>query len=309
MAIYNDFFLETALNWYNALSGFGDASNEPCFAEVQALIDECDGLAAEALLASVEREVRRCRSERNLQAVLRLYRDIRLAHTGRWSRRFTQDQIEHLREVFHECLHFKVELLSTTSVQAKSGTVRTSMSSVFEVQNEPYVDPVSGNTVLRIHGNGDSSIDSTEWENPPTQCSAASAPMGGETYVFSLSLKGLATDTANLIIHSDEELPLPTYELYFDPFLQPPSEVYTLSCPPAPSIRFSSSFWATAFGGLHRDEIKKVVGKRSMLVIKNFVANDPREPHHADYVRSGKADQLDVTENTTIRITYLGGGQ
>jgi hypothetical protein len=303
-AIVDDSLLENALYMYNGMASVASRMTEPCFASALAAIDLCDSLALEATIASVDKEAAKCRRERDLRALVRLERSAILSGRGSWGRKRSLAQHQHVLDALHECLEFKVKILSSTAVSSQAGTVRTSVSSDIDVHWIPVM--MNGKSLYRIGGDADITLDETAWDTLPSPCSAVAAPANGHIYVKQLFLENRQIDVDNVIIHTDEELPLPRYSLLFDPMVPPPSENYTLSCPPAPAVPIMASHWAVAYGSLHKSEIVHDFGK-TLYSMKNFFHSSNTAPEKKEFYQQGFADKLELSESTVVTIEYLGG--
>ncbi|MBL9128633.1 MAG: hypothetical protein JNL97_13345 [Verrucomicrobiales bacterium] len=170
----------------------------------------------------------------------------------------------------------------------------------------PVTDPAVKPGMFRVRGDSEFAVDSAEWLNPVSPCSARSAPASGRVLVDALVIVGLVTDLRSLVVRTDEELPTPRLELYLDPFLPSPTENFVLTCPPAPPVPFLAGFWAAGFGALHRGELVKTYDGKSVYRILDFRRPSVTEPYRRDYQWTGKADAMDVSETTTFSIRYLG---
>ena len=69
-----------------------------------------------------------------------------------------------------------------------------------------------------------------------------------------------------------------------------------------------ASHWPNFFGSLDKNELQPVDG-RSVFFFDGFTVQGVGLPDKKQYDRSGKADALDVTESTTIHITFMDGTQ
>lgn len=304
VAVLEDSLLEQALHMYSGMASVASRMTDPCFAPALAAIDLCDTLAMQAIIASVDKEALKCKQTRDLRALVRLERSGLLSSRGSWRRKRSEAQYQHILDALHGALDFRLKILSSTAVTSKAGTVTTSVSAEVPVRWIPVM--VDGKSRYRLGGDGEFTLENTTWDNIPSPCFASPAPSNGRVYVKQLMLENRQIDVERTIIRSDDELPLPRYSLLFDPMVPPPSENYTLSCPPGPSVPIMASHWAAAYGSLHKNEIVHEFGK-TLYSMKNFNHTSNFSPEKKEFYQQGFADKLEVSESTLVTIEFLGG--
>ncbi len=302
-ALYSDSTLEESLHNYAGITAdVTDFVGEPCNEPLRRLIAQTDALALQALNNSIDRAVQQCK-QHNLKALVRLWRDIRLTRKGHWGQSVSLAERERYRQLLHDCAQFKLEVLSSISYTTAAGTVISSASSTLLLQAE-----TTSPGKLSIIGNGPSTLDTTEWQNPPAGCSISSAPASGSMAVQNLAIYNFDTDVENHILRSDDDIRLPTYKLLWDPLVVPASEHYTITCVgvSAPQL---GSFWGAIFGGFHKDEIKKTSGGRQVMLVDQWNLQSVILPEKKEYQRSGSIAGGSANETTTLFLYFTGGSQ
>jgi hypothetical protein len=301
-ALASDATLENGLSTYrNAtamVSDFDSKLSEPCNAATASLIAEVDDLALQALDSSIERAAVHC-SQRDLRALVRLYRDIELTKVGHWSSKLSPSRKAHYKELFIQYAKFKLELLSSTSYTTAAGTVRSSVSANFPMQALENGDD------FIIQATGAFGMDSEAWDNVVSPCIASAAPAPGLLAVNHLYLRQTDIDI-NKIVTTDDDIRRPTYGLLYDPYAATPGENYKLTCD-GRSIGLFPSFWGAIYGGFHKNEIKKMPDGRQALYVKDFHYDSDRTPSKKEYQNIGIVAGGDSSETTDITIEFLGG--